>query len=80
MASKGSCKADNCSNEVRAKGYCKRHYAEWRKGKLPKPRYKTCNAENCRKPMKRRGLCEAHFAAQFRKKASGPAPEPPPAA
>lgn len=67
MAGKGTCKAAGCEKGVQAKGYCPRHYAQWRKGKLPKPRYKSCNAENCRKPQARRGLCEEHFAKEFKK-------------
>ena len=53
MASKGTCKAENCDKEVQAKGYCPRHYSAWRKGKMPKPRYKTCTFEKCRKPRVR---------------------------
>ncbi len=67
MASKGTCKAEGCEKEVRAKGYCARHYSQWRKGKMPKPRYKTCNAEGCRKPRQRRGLCPEHFAKEYGK-------------
>jgi hypothetical protein len=62
MASKGTCKADQCEKEVRAKGYCERHYKLWRRGKMPKPRYKTCNAEGCLKPQEGRGLCAEHLA------------------
>jgi hypothetical protein len=68
MGNKGTCKADGCDKEVRAKGYCERHYRQWRKGNLPKPRYKSCHQEGCRKPITRRGLCEEHFAATFSKK------------
>jgi hypothetical protein len=73
MANKGTCKASGCEKEVLAKGYCRRHYAQWRKGKLPKPRYKICNAENCRKRQSRRGLCEEHFAKEFQKAKAQPA-------
>ena len=76
MASKGTCKAAGCEKEVHAKGYCPRHYGHWRKGKLPKPRYKSCNAEGCHKPQSRRGLCAEHFAKEFQK-AAAPSAEPP---
>jgi hypothetical protein len=81
MASKGTCKAPECNKEVQAKGYCPRHYRQWRKGKLPKPRYSSCNAEGCHKPQTRRGLCAEHFAKEYSKsrKAEGAAPTPPPA-
>ena len=73
MANKGTCKASGCEREIQAKGYCRRHYAQWRKGKMPKPRYKVCNTENCRKPQARRGLCEEHFAKEFQKAKPQPA-------
>lgn len=65
MANKGTCKASGCDKDVQAKGYCPRHYRQWRKGKLAKPRYKTCNAEGCRKPRVRRSLCAEHFAKEY---------------
>lgn len=71
MANKGSCKAENCAKEVRAKGYCDRHYRSWRRGKLGKPRYNVCTEEGCRKPRSRRSLCEEHFARKYQKAASG---------
>jgi hypothetical protein len=72
MASKGTCKSSSCEKEVQAKGYCPRHYAQWRKGKLPKPRYKSCNTEGCGKPQARRGLCQEHFAKEFQKAPAQP--------
>ena len=68
MGNKGTCKTEGCSKDVQAKGYCPRHYNQWRKGKLPKPRYKSCNAEGCHKPRHRRGLCPDHFAKEYGKK------------
>jgi hypothetical protein len=73
MANKEACKASGCGKEVQAKGYCRRHYAQWRKGKMPKPRYKICNTENCRKRQARRGLCEEHFTKEFQKTKAQPA-------
>ena len=69
MANKGTCKAAECGKDVRAKGYCDRHYRQWRKGKLAKPRYTSCHAEGCHKPRERRGLCAEHFAKEYGKKA-----------
>jgi hypothetical protein len=80
MGNKGTCKAANCDKEVKGKGYCARHYAQWRKGKLSKARYKSCHAENCRKPISRRGLCTEHFAAEFGKKKAAAAASAAPAA
>lgn len=82
MANKGSCKAAGCEKGVRAKGYCPRHYGQWRKGKLPKPRHTTCHAEGCHKPRARRGLCLDHFAKEYgkAKAAAAEATATPPAA
>lgn len=67
MANKGTCKAAECQKDVQAKGYCPRHYRQWRKGKLAKPRYTACHADGCHKPRARRGLCPEHFAKQYEK-------------
>ena len=77
MANKGTCKAAECGKDVRAKGYCDRHYRQWRKGKLPKPRYTSCHAEGCHKPRERRGLCAEHFAKEYGKKAETTEAAPP---
>jgi hypothetical protein len=69
MPNKGTCKADKCEKDVRAKGYCEAHYRKWRKGLLGKARYNTCVEEGCRKPRLRRSLCEEHHAKQFKKPA-----------
>jgi len=73
MGNKGTCKAENCEKDVQAKGYCPRHYKQWRKGKLGKPRYTTCHAENCRKPRARGGLCTEHYAQTHGKTKTRPA-------
>ena len=59
--SKGTCKSEECSGPVVGKGYCARHYKQWRRGALPKGRYKICTAEACRKPRAAAGSkCEEH--------------------
>ena len=59
--SKGTCKFEGCAGTVVGKGYCSRHYAKWRRGGLPKGRYKICTAEGCRKPRAAAGSkCEEH--------------------
>jgi hypothetical protein len=68
MPNKGTCKAQNCDKEARAKGYCDRHYRKWRKGLMGKPRYRTCVQEGCRKPRARRSLCLDHFGQVHGKK------------
>jgi hypothetical protein len=63
MANKGTCKTADCSREVIAKGYCRKHYRLWKAGEMPKPRYKTCTFEKCRKRRFGGSLCEEHFKA-----------------
>jgi hypothetical protein len=80
MSSEETCKAASCDKEVRAKGYCDRHYRAWRKGTMGKPRHRSCNEKGCGKARSRRGLCVEHFAKQHGKsadqavKAGGEAP------
>ena len=58
--SKGTCKFEGCSASVVGKGYCSRHYGQWRRGALPKGRYKICTAEACRKPRAVGSKCTEH--------------------
>jgi hypothetical protein len=80
-----TCKHEACSKPADGgKGYCRRHYALWKRGGLPKARYKICQVEGCRKRMVNRGRCEEHFARDFPgKRAAAPeaetATEAPPA-
>jgi hypothetical protein len=67
MSSKGTCKVGDCTKDVRGKGYCDRHYRTWRRGKLPKPRYRSCNTAGCNKPVDRRALCTEHFQGVYAK-------------
>ena len=58
--SKGTCKHEGCERTVTGKGYCARHYKAWRRGSLPKGRYRTCTHEACRKPRTIGSKCEEH--------------------
>ena len=61
-----SCKHEGCTQPADGgKGYCGRHYARWRRGALPKGRYKTCRVESCRMRVVARGRCEEHFARDY---------------
>ena len=61
-----SCKHDACKVPASGgKGYCARHYAAWKRGALPKSRYKTCRAEGCHKRVTARGRCGEHFARDY---------------
>jgi hypothetical protein len=60
------CKHEGCDKPANGgKSYCKRHYAAWKRGALPKKRYKTCRVEGCRKPIAARGRCDEHFARDY---------------
>ncbi len=73
MGSKGTCKAKDCSREVIAKSYCRKHYRLWKAGEMPKTRYKTCTFEKCRKARFRGSLCQEHYTAQTGKGAAAAA-------
>jgi hypothetical protein len=56
-----TCRADKCKQPVRAKGYCRKHFMNWRRGSVgDHHRYKICSKEACRKPRTRGGLCDEH--------------------
>ena len=56
-----TCRAPKCKQPVRAKGYCRKHYIGWRRGKVgSKFRYKICSKEGCRKPAVLAGRCAEH--------------------
>ncbi len=77
MVSKGTCRAEGCDKEVRAKGYCDRHYRKWRKGLMGKPRHRSCNEKGCGKAPGRQGLCADHFLKKHTKGAPTAAAEAP---
>jgi hypothetical protein len=75
-----TCSVKGCKRPYRAKGYCTVHYNKWRRGELPKSRFKTCNfgvqklkrgeKKECLKHIFRKGLCEEHYKATLKKKGS----------
>jgi hypothetical protein len=69
------CQVAKCKQPVRAKGYCRKHYLGWRRGKVgDKHRYSTCSKPECRKPAIAGGRCAEHA------KGAKPAAEAAPAA
>lgn len=54
------CQVKGCKRPYRAKGYCVTHYQKWRRGELPKARFRRCKKEGCNAQMVRRGYCEEH--------------------
>ena len=58
---RGMCTADKCSQPLRAKGYCRKHFLAWRRGELgAHHHYKICSKEACRKKRAFGGLCAEH--------------------
>jgi hypothetical protein len=63
---KADCRHEGCKQTATGgKGYCARHYTAWKRGKLPKARFKTCQAEACHKRVVGRGRCEEHHARDY---------------
>jgi hypothetical protein len=58
---RGACTAEKCALPLRAKGYCRKHFLAWRRGKLgAHHHYKICSKEACRKARALGGLCAEH--------------------
>ena len=56
-----TCSVAGCKQPVRAKGFCRKHFLGWRRGKVGKKHhYKICSKEGCRKPAVFNGRCEEH--------------------
>jgi len=72
------CRAPKCKQPVRAKGYCRKHYLGWRRGKVgDKFRYKMCSKEGCRKPAVLAGRCAEHKKGAEATEAAATAPASP---
>ena len=70
-----TCRADKCKQAVRAKGYCRKHYMNWRRGSVgDHHRYKICSKEACRKPRTKGGLCDEHAGVAAPADAAAAAP------
>jgi hypothetical protein len=69
-----TCRADKCQQPVRAKGYCRKHFIGWRRGKVGADhRYKICSKEACLKPRATGGLCAEHAGTSAPAAAGGEA-------
>lgn len=61
VSKRGTCTAEKCKLPLRAKGFCRKHFMAWRRGKLgTHHQYKICSKEACRKPREFGGLCAEH--------------------
>jgi hypothetical protein len=52
------CQITDCQKNHHAKGYCVKHYADYRLSNAP-----ACSKDDCAKPARSRGMCEAHYSA-----------------
>jgi hypothetical protein len=76
-----NCRNDGCKQQADGgKGYCRRHYSAWKRGSLPKARFKTCRVEGCHKRTTARGRCEEHAARDYPGKRAAQLAEAAPAA
>lgn len=58
---RGNCTAEKCQLPLRAKGFCRKHFMAWRRGKLgAHHQYKICTKEACRKQRAHGSLCAEH--------------------
>ena len=72
-----TCRAEGCKQAVRAKGYCRKHFMNWRRGSVgDHHRYKICSKEACRKPRTKGGLCDEHAGVAAPAEAAAPAAPP----
>ena len=62
------CSADGCTNAVKARGLCSRHYRRYMKYGTPHEpdrrlkEKKKCSIDGCDRWAKARGLCSAHWS------------------
>jgi hypothetical protein len=68
------CCVEKCKQPARAKGYCRKHYMSWRRGKIgKKQRYNICSKEGCRKPTVAGGVCAEHKKGAVAAEGAAPA-------
>lgn len=61
VSARGTCTVEKCQLAMRAKGYCRKHFMSWRRGKLgAHHQYKICTKEACRKQRQYGSLCAEH--------------------
>jgi hypothetical protein len=70
------CSFDLCPKETCAKGLCKAHYMQQKRGKplvtLQKSTKGICSFENCDKVIQSRGLCQGHYRQWYDGKSLSP--------
>lgn len=75
-----TCTVEGCTEPHNAKGYCLKHYMQWRRTGDPlghKIRsVKTCEVEGCDRRSRRNGLCDLHSQRQKKHGTSSLPPKP----
>ena len=58
------CKVEGCEGDVKARGFCNKHYTRWMKygqTELPPKIIKNCMVEGCDKEVHGKGYCNKHY-------------------
>ena len=58
------CKIEGCDGKHKAKGYCSKHYAQFKKygeGLVPVKEIKICSVEGCNEKHHSKGYCKKHY-------------------
>ena len=62
------CKVPNCEGKVLAKGYCSKHYQQYKKygEELAPPKQTICKVDGCEGKHKAKGYCDKHYLQYLR--------------
>lgn len=77
------CKVESCDDRAAARGWCRHHYARWRRGGDPltplrrKPE-RLCSIEGCTNTARTRDWCPTHYDRWFRTGSTELPPRPTP--
>ena len=50
------CSAEECNSQVFTRGWCAKHYQQWRRANAA-----PCSITGCKKPSRTRGMCKPHW-------------------
>ena len=55
------CEVDSCCSKHHAKGYCSKHYQNWKRHGKPVVKIQDCLIEGCNNSHKSKGYCSLHY-------------------
>ncbi|WP_280426437.1 hypothetical protein [Nocardia carnea] len=66
-----TCLAPGCTDPVRARGMCRRHYDAWHRRQRFEPAYRSygrrgCDEPGCDNPHRARGFCSPHYMQHYK--------------